>query len=350
MNDVIIPLALEDHIIMDTLLGLSGSHMLKQNNTKIDPLLEAEQHRLHKQALQLQSRRTQHLLAADSTTSFKSESDRERIFANWLLLCLYEITEGTSDIESQKHLDMALQVITRNYDAGGGSQMVGTHIHPFLIEYFLYHICLALVTMPSFLDSQASISNLTTLLSREKSMVGIIEMLLDFIKRLAILRLEANREGPHSSTVLLDSITIHQDLENLEIPLDLSPDQLILAEFYQKALSIWLFSIVNPDEKSNPQIQRLVQEVTTKMSGISDSVKACLLFPLFMVGGAAISQEDKDVVTVLFRELRSWSSLGNIDVTFGVVKNMWKDYDDGIANAWDWTTQLEEKSMRVLIT
>lgn len=350
MNDVIIPLALEDRIIMDTLLGLSGSHMLKSDSNAEDASLRAEKQRLHTQALQLQVRRTEHLLAPDSTAYFKSTKNRERIFANWLLLCLHEIAEGSSDNSSQKYLDMARQVITIGANDEGNDGTAVSQIHPFLIEFFLYHICLALVTMPSFLDSQDSINNLTALLGRDKAMVGVIEMLLDFIKRIAIVRQQANRQGCLSATAIINAFQIHQDLERWRPQVPLSHDQLSLAEFYRKALSIWLFAITRPSEKANHQIQDIVREITTKMSSISDSIKACLLFPLFMVGGAAIRQEDREVVSTLFQQLRNWSSLGNVDLTYKVVRNMWRDYDEGVPQAWDWTMQLERKSMRLLVT
>ena len=355
MNEVLIPLALEDPVVMDTLLSLSGSHILKLeghvgNGHVEDRPLREEKQRLLRGAYNLQLRRTDELLTSDSKPCFRSSKNREDVFATWLLLCLHEITEGNSDRASQKYLDKARQVITSgNEDFASGGQ-VALQIHPFLIEFFLYHMCLALVTMPSFLESQDSINNLAALLGHNKAMVGGIEMLLDFIKRIATIRQQINEEGHLPGTAIIDAFEIHQDLERWRPDLSLSNDQVHLAEFYRKALSIWLFSITRPTEKANHQIQDIVRELTTKMSTISDSVKACLLFPLFMVGGAAISREDREVVERLFVELRNWSALGNVDLTFRVVRGMWRDYDEGVPKAWDWTMQLEKKSMGLLVT
>lgn len=350
MNDVFIPLAMQDPTIMDILLGLSGSHLLKLQDTNSDPRLEQEKQRLHSRASQVQERRTSYLLSSDPRQRVANSSqNQEKIFATSLLLCLYEICEGSSDNSSQKHLDMARQIISVPHN-GARDQLVATKVNPFLIEFFLYHICLAMVTMPSFLHNQDFILRLTELLGNDMSLVSVIKMLLYFINRIALLRAEVHKNETTYSSILTKALPIYDELAAWKPHLELSQDQKDLADFYQKALSIWLFSVVNPDKKSDRQIQALVQEITAKMNNINDNVKACLLFPLFMVGGAAITQEDRSAVTVLFKKLRDWSSLGNIDVAFAVVENMWKDYDNNVPRAWDWTTQLERKRMGLLVT
>jgi hypothetical protein len=67
------------------------------------------------------------------------------------------------------------------------------------------------------------------------------------------------------------------------------------------------------------------------MNEINSGEMPCLLFPLVVVGSAAIRQEDKNFVTKYFKRIRAWSSLGNVDLTFKVVKKIWEDHDAGLS-------------------
>jgi len=86
------------------------------------------------------------------------------------------------------------------------------------------------------------------------------------------------------------------------------------------------------------------------MNEINPGEMACLLFSLFVVGSAAIRQEDRNIVTKHFKRIREWSSLGNVNLTFEVVKKMWEDHGAGLPRCWDWVIQLERHGMSLLVT
>jgi hypothetical protein len=81
-----------------------------------------------------------------------------------------------------------------------------------------------------------------------------------------------------------------------------------------------------------------------------DGVMSCLLFPLFVIGSAAIEVEDREAISAQFRKLKEWSSLGNIDLTYRVVEKMWLEHDMGLPSSWDWVKQLETHKISLLVT
>ena len=61
MNSIVTPLALADQTLMQTLLSLSCSHLLKLQPTGLNPELSAEKQTLHQKAAQFQIQRVQAL-------------------------------------------------------------------------------------------------------------------------------------------------------------------------------------------------------------------------------------------------------------------------------------------------
>jgi len=371
MNQVVIPLALRDRTIMDTLLCLAASHLLRLHQGQGGEELKTERSRLHEAVVSTQSYRIQALHSSSMIANSPVPSippnkvpDKEIIFATSLLLCLYEICEGTGDDEWRIHLDSARKVFTMALQAaeaaspeidpqtsGQSLQRPATDIDPFLIEYFLYHDSLAAVTVQSL--PLTKLKDSADLANHDPTMIGVQDGLSDFITRISILRAQA-AASPHQpdGNVVSKAVLIWEDLANWKPNGCISTERKMIAEFYQWALFIWLFSIVYPDGKEDPKVQDAVQRIAGEMCNIKfgDSVMSCLLFPLFVIGSAAIRAEDREAVSVQFHRLKKWSSLGNIDLTFGVVEKIWADHDSGMPRSWDWVKQLETHGMSLLVT
>ncbi len=81
-----------------------------------------------------------------------------------------------------------------------------------------------------------------------------------------------------------------------------------------------------------------------------DGLMSCLLFPLFIVGTAAIRKKDRDDVKEIFRRLGEWSKLGNIGLTWKVVERIWEREDEGAEGSWDWVGMLEHDGISFLVT
>jgi len=353
MNTIVIPLALSDKTLLQTLLALACSHLLKLQQSGINAELCIERYRLHNIAAETQAQRI-HVLkgSAAAIGSQFSSQDRETIFATSLVLCLYEICEGTGDDSWRTHLDMAREVLSvgSTTTTTTATTTTTTTLNPFLLEFFLYHDSLAMVTVPS---TAPRFKCTTTFSDQNPALVGVQDGLIEYVTRISSLRSEARPSSfPPNYDIVNKALAIWEDLFRWKPKVTLCKERKLIAEFYQWALFIWLFSIIYPDGKSDPIVQSAVQWMTTGMSDIKsgDGVMACLLFPLFVVGSAAIRQEDRNAVTKLFMRVRAWSSLGNVDLTYKVVEKMWEEHDEGMPRCWDWVMQLERYGMSLLVT
>ena len=367
MNSVVIPLALADRTVMDTLLCLAGSHLLKLKTNDTNEEVSLERRRLHEEALQTQSHRMQTLKSSSpSAESLYTLRDQEVLLATSLLLCLYEICEGIGDDAWRIYLDMAREVITFTSRSADGSstnseivstadppETIVTEVDPFLLEFFLYHDSLASVTVPSIPVIKPRLQNTADLADHDPYMIGVQDGLSEFITRISLLRAQADASPLQpDGAVVCKAVLIWQDLAHWKPEPFFSKERKLIAEFYQWALFIWLFSIVYPDGKADEKVQGAVQRVAAGMCEIKsgDGVMSCILFPLFVIGSAAISVQDRAAVSAQFRRLRAWSSLGNIDLTYRVVEKMWSDHDLGLPRSWDWVKQLERHGMSLLVT
>lgn len=362
-NSVVIPLALRDRTVMDTILCLAGSHLLKLQPGDRGDELFLEKSRLHDAAVRKQTDRVQTLKSLRSSSAPDyTFNDQDAIFASSLLLCLYEICEGTGNDAWRTHLDMARQVITapESPSTAGDSptateieEHVITEINPFLLEFFLYHDSLATVTVPSLPTTRPRIQGTSDILPQVSYMIGVQDGLSDFVTRISTLRVQANASpNQPDGDVVCKAVQIWQDLARWKPKAAVSAERQLIAEFYQWSLFIWLFSIVYPEGKGDDKVQGVVTRLADRMCNInsSEGVMSCLLFPLFIIGSAAIRIQDREAISAQFRRLRAWSSLGNIDLTYGIVEKMWEDDDLGLPKAWDWVKQLEMRGMSFLVT
>jgi hypothetical protein len=231
-------------------------------------------------------------------------------------------------------------------------ETIVTDINPFLLEYFIYHDSLATVTMPSPPSPKPRFQGSANCSHHDPSMIGVYDGLCDFVTRISVIRAQADA-GPRKpdGKVVEKAFPIFRDLEEWK-PKDMSHEWRLIAQFYQWALMIWLYSIVYPHEKENFKVQDAVQRMARLMKQIKsgDGVMSCLLFPLFVIGTAAIRDEDRSAISFHFKRLKDWSSLGNIDLAEGVVQKMWSDHDLRKPDSWDWVKQLESRNLSILIT
>ncbi|KUJ15782.1 uncharacterized protein LY89DRAFT_95884 [Mollisia scopiformis] len=355
-NQVVIPMAMEDHNVMDTLLCLAGSHLLKVQPTVLNGELLAEKRRLHENALRTQELRVQDLRKSFTGSGLPySIQYQETVLATSLLLCLFEICEGSSDGSWKYHLKIAREIITMASESQGPGSPSSrtTDINPFLLEFFLYHDSLATVTSPSNPVNTPKFRNKAEISDQDTSMVGVQDGLIEFIIQISALRAEADASNHQpDGNVICKAVQIWQDLANWRPRSITTKERRLITEFYQWALFIWLYSIVYPDGKADAKVQSAVQRIAEGMCEINsgDGVMACLLFPLFVIGSAAITNRDRETVLAHFRKLRNWSALGNIDLTEKVVRKMWMDHDVGLPGSWDWVKQLETHGMSLLVT
>ncbi|KAH8685795.1 fungal-specific transcription factor domain-containing protein [Tricladium varicosporioides] len=351
MITVVVPLAMTERTVMDALLSLAGSHLSKllpSDNSN----LASEMHRLHQASLQTQPIRVEALKKAPITNR-DGLPGQDAMFATSTLLWLFEICEGTGDDAWRQHLDTASDILMagKGFQDSEQENTIVTEINPFLLQFFNYHDTIATLTSPTspgrprFKTNSASPDH-------DPFMIGVQDGLQDFMDRISSLRDQANASMKHpNGNVVSTAVAIWQDLKEWKPAVAFSPECNLTTQFYQRALWIWLFSIVYPEQQSAGAVQDIVKQTLIDMSKIKhgEGVMACLLFPLFVIGTAAIRHDDRMAILVQFQKLRDWSSLGNIDLSQQLVREMWEDHDKGFPRSWDWVNKLKTHGRSLLV-
>ncbi|KAH7350774.1 fungal-specific transcription factor domain-containing protein [Rhexocercosporidium sp. MPI-PUGE-AT-0058] len=358
---IVLPLAVRDETLMKTLLSLAGSQLLKQCPPGSDPEIQRETVRLHHQAHEEQYQRVEILKERfpDHPSEYMDQ-DLEVIFATYLVLCLYEICEGSGDGSGNEHLASAGRIITLAStpppDFVGPPPLhcsLRAKIHPFLLEFYLYHVILATVTVPSTPVVLPQYEHITHILGQDKYVVGVHDGLIKFVARISSLRNYADKNAGKADMYIVETaFQIFEELEAWKPQAASSHSEYLVANFYKMALYIWLFSIINPDRKDHWKVQDNVRCIVTGMCEIrpGDGVKACMLFPLFVAATAAVRKEDRSMIIVHFETLKKWSALGNIDLTLRAVEKLWEHHEAGVKNSWNWVKQLKGSQMSLLVT
>lgn len=357
LNSVVVPLALKDSSTLDAMLCMAASHLLKlQRNVTEDGELMEEKNRLYDSAVDAQSAL---MRTYQDPTAPDASYDRDSTLATALLLCLYELCEGTGDDAWLIHLDAARRILrsaSSAKDVEGEpctsplSSSLGS-VSPFLVEYFIYHDTLASVTVPLEPVIEPSFYQSSQPREDESYMVGVYDGLAGFISQISDLRARWQASAKVDGNLVCEAVDIWQELSDWE-SVALDGDRQLIALLYRGALFIWLYSIIYPDGQENSKVQDIVKSSLADMQRISPDSggKSCLLFPLFIMGAASINNEDREAVSAQFDALGSWSALGNVSLAHKAVRDMWKDHDSGVPRSWDWMRHLQTCHTSLLVT
>ena len=357
LNSVVVPLALKDSSTLDAMLCMAASHLLKlDRDIAEDEELIEEKNKLYDSAVDAQSALMRTL---QDSAALEASYDRDSILATALLLCLYELCEGTGDDAWLIHLDAARRILrsasSSNDDEGeqctSPTSSSLESVSPFLVEYFIYHDTIASVTVPMEPVLEPSFYRSSQPCEDESYMVGVYDGLAGFISQISDLRARWQASAKVDGNLVCEAVEIWQELSDWE-SVALDGDRQLIALLYRGVLFIWLYSIIYPDGQGNSKVQNIVKSSLADMQRISPDSggKSCLLFPLFIVGAASISNEDREAVSMQFEALGSWSALGNVSLAHKTVKNMWNDHDSGVPRSWDWMRHLQTCHTSLLVT
>lgn len=365
---VIVPLAMRDQTIMRSMLSLAGSHLLNLEGRESDPELAHRNQRLHLMAVQGQS---SHFQVFDAVDSSLSSQQVEIILTCSLLLCLYELCEGSGSGAWQGHLDAARRLVRKTVVTELESMHTNRNacatqtggplprIDRFLVEFFIYHDSLATVTVfsepvlkpqvyrdanPKFLAAHGSSA------ADGPYVVGVQDGLFDIIGPISALRTRAKKKL--DGIVICEAVQIWQKLSEWQPPASADVEYGLIGSLYQWALFVWLFSVVYPNDITNTKVQLAVKEGLECLQQLepTSGAMSCSLFPLFILGSSAVDLADRNGVLVEFQRLRSWSGLGNVSLALSVVQKMWSKYDNQEARSWDWVKESEEHGLVLLVT
>ena len=313
-----------------------------------------------------------HFELLDSANISLSPQEVEKALASSLLLCLYELCEGSGSGGWQAHLNDARRLIRKT--AGVDVDMLQDAITPasairgasllpqidhFMVEFFIYHDSLATVTVFSepvltprvYHDVNANSPTFRTASAPEGPyVVGVRDGLFDIIGPISALRAKAQKK--FDGIIVCEAVQLWQRLSGWEPAARMDVEYRLIGSLYQWALFIWLFSIIYPDDITNAKVQLAVKEGLGCMRQIepASGSMSCSLFPLFILGSSAVDPVDRNSVLAEFLRLQSWSGLRNVSLALEIVKKMWSKYDNQGARPWDWVKESEEHGLVLLVT
>ncbi|CAG8949472.1 hypothetical protein HYFRA_00007702 [Hymenoscyphus fraxineus] len=353
--EIVISLALSSRTVMVALLSLAGSHLLRiiHPGNRQDVVLETR--RLHKEAIETQYTSMAILKNMQLNSDARLLHYQESFFTTFLLLCLYESCQGSEINLSLEYLDRAREILIIGSQLetvqDDGHETYLTSINPILLDFFLYHDSLAIVTSPNRISPKPRIRGLA-MSPMGSYTTDLLEEFGGFAFEISSLYARSvSSIGSSVATVSSLALNIEQNLNNWrpKVPFEYSQ----IAELYRVALFLWLKSIVTASQFQDSATLALISEgisLVTEAINNNEGVLSHLLFPLFVLGAVSASETDRLRITTQFQRVRAWSSFGNIDVTESVVRRMWQDDDRGLPRSWDWVRQLEARNMSLLVS
>lgn len=342
-STTVISFALSDRTVMITLLGLAGAHLMRLI-PQLREDIALETCALHNEAVHSQSNSLATLRNMHQDSDARLVQYQENVFTIYLLLCMYELCQGSKDNSSIAYLDKAREVLMMGspleMGQGDDCETVVTGINQHLLEFFLYHDSLATVTLYSYGFSKRPIRGLA-ISPHESSMIDLLGSFSDFTIEISSLRniSMSSNENPVAAVSSI-GLNIEQDLNNWSPKVPIESSQ--IAGLYRVSLFLWLESIVAPSQLQDSRIRTLVSENVLRISEITDSEVALpfLLFPLFVLGAVCTSEPDRFNIVTQFQKLRNRSNFGNIDNTEELVRQMWQNHDRALPRSWDWLHSL----------
>ena len=350
LQSIILPAAADDMAIMQSLLALAASHFAKKKESDLQ--VELEKRRMQHLAIGSQSQRLGQLTEHPTRRSRLRETELALISS--LMLCLFEICEGSGNSQIHTHLGVAREVVQKAaIDSDAPDTEISTvtkEMDPFLIEFFVYHDALASVTanseplMTDFKTESTQPGSIKPFsVSSNDGLYSLVAKIASFAKRV-----DAADED-HRGRVLCEAVDIWQDLDRWT-PESTDFESKVMGELYQWSLFIWLFSTIYPDGIEREQVQQVVRNAVIHFAEVQSSAMSCLLFPLFVVGCATITMDGRAQIDQHFERVSAWSNLGNIKLAQEVVHHVWTQHDAGVARSWDWMRHLRSRNINFLVT
>lgn len=359
----IISKALHDTMVLNAVLCVGASQLINQSqpgSSEVKSLTESKASLLA-EAQQELSTRVLALRSAKRTTADES-AEYEALLTAYLLLYLYEISEGTGDNSWKARLDDARSFVydvlhthrsTSESASGSESEMdeiqtlscddfdsIGIDI--FLMQFFSYHDILGSVTnnrkssYQSQRDGSISLQALQTDYFDHEHMLGLHHGLVEIISHVHALQLDTSDSTTPSHEIITRAVNIWQDVSEWTVP-ESDLDLRHMYEAYIAAISIWVLSIIHPGDVAKDKVQTMVSRGLASLSLLEGfELQIVSLVPFFVIGLGCIHQKDREALETQLRRLEIARCLGYIQVCRAKIRLTWQNYDGGNNRSWNW--------------
>ncbi|BCR87080.1 uncharacterized protein ACHE_31067A [Aspergillus chevalieri] len=368
---VVTPMAAEHPMVLKAVLCLGASHMMNHMSSSDTEacMFAGEKQKLLQETEELQDSRVTALQDLDSRTQ-ERRAEYEALLTSYLLLYLYELSEGTDDESWQVRLGRARDIVFSVWEEQQGESDEGDDeedegpdreeleelgFDGFLMQFFLYHDILASVTAQrpkSNLISCRLEASSSPNTDQKEHMFGVYNGLIDIISRIASLRSDANTAPLLQATVIAEAVGIWQDIDDWKLPDNgISEDYRNMCEAWIAAAFIWLFSIVYPDRIADEKVQTMVDRGLQCLSSVElPGLLSFTQFPVFVIGMACIQQQSRRVSKEQLYRIKEFRQFRNAQVCRVVIGSAWEAYDTGDGHSWDWIRLMEVQETNVSVT
>ena len=347
---LLMPMALDHQGLMHAILALSGSHLRTRDLNKY----EGRRFHHYNRAINVLS----DSIKKCNTTGNTSLPDDPTV-ASTLILCLDSICLGDTHGNYRPHLDGAGELVKQRMREVSKEPGKASAFSKFLIEFLIYHDILRSMTvldrrpsffgdleLPNFMDPQEA-----------GSLIGVVDGLFNYISKITKLRDNLRNRGL-AGLGLGDDYEITSEALAIDAGLrDWTPSQAPQhphyhgAQVYRQCVVVYLYRTIMPSNAA-PRIKDAV-DVGLKLlqqTEASTGVESILLMPLFILGCASFSQDQRPIISEYFDTVQEWSNLGNIGPTRAVVERIWELMDENNPLSWDWEVVIKNMGYDFLIT
>lgn len=358
----IISKALHDTMVLNAILCLGASHLINQfqsGSSEVKGLMGSKESLLGGAQQEL-STRVLALRSAKGTTEIQS-AEYEALLTAYLLLYLYEISEGTGDNLWKARLDDARSFVYgvlqrhRNPSESGPSESEIDEIQTlscedfeclgidiFLMQFFSYHDILGSVTnnhkssYQSQRDGLISLQALQTDYYDHEHMLGLQHGLIEITSRVHALQLDTSDSTVPRHEIITRAVSIWQNVSEWTVP-ESDLDLRHMYEAFIAAISIWILSIIHPADVAKDKVQTMVSRGLTSLSLLEGfELQIVSVLPFFVIGLGCIRQQDREALENQLRRLEIARCLGYIRVCRAKIRKSWQGYDEGNNRSWNW--------------
>ena len=342
---LVIPLALDDAVVMHSLLGLAGAHLIRFDRRE-DYVECKEKHRA--EALTL--------LREGVTKAVTSNADvSEGIVACMILQYQLQVIDGSPNGEYRTHFSAA-----REYVKFRHHQPVGRFAH----EFFEYaDMSISMTSLLRYVDQPVADCSIEpssphpprfaipgVVNNFDGVMLNELSGLFALITKITALRdrvRSRKQKGDYPCieyTTIIEGAQLDKRLDTWDSFQEEDSINSVTAELYRQAAAIYLHRTMRasrPEEGLSLRVRRGTDLLETFYQN-GGTMNCVLLLPTFILGCAAFQTEEREKIRDVFNRLASTNDFGNVDPSMRIVQRVWEMMDNGDEGSWDWETIREE--------
>ncbi|KAI9814288.1 MAG: hypothetical protein M1832_005928 [Thelocarpon impressellum] len=345
-REILLPMAIQHKGLMHALLCLSGSHLRPRN-----PEAFGERQNYHFDEACRVLRQDKKL--DDQAHGRSTEMIDDPTVASTLVLLLNSICKGETGGQYRPHMDAAKTLVINQ-------QSRGSAFGEFLVEFFCYHDTIngltSLDRRPLQLTEDFQLPQFIVQ-PEAGALLGVLDGLFGYISKITRLRdairsrMKNRQEPVLDYQIVSDAVVVDAGIRTWVSAQNEGSPRFIAAQLYRQCTWIYLYRSIQPSRPSK-KIGDAVDEGLSYMRQLSPdaSTQSIMLMPLFLLGCAAFSPDQRPEIRRAFGTLKRYSSLGNIEPAREVVEKVWARMDVGDESSWDWETIINEMGYDILVS